>query len=303
MANDQDGVAAFEDAMRHLAMGNLAFARASMSHAAKLHYLPGINTYAYMLEHGVGGRRSREKAIRWLKLAAERGDTAACLQLGAWYTDARHIGDAKFWLSRAGSHPRAVLLWIKLIARSRSCRATERAKRALNFTLNERGQFTPEEREDRNRLFADFRKRNPSHDPTKRARPIFPIRERLAKPPKPGLKGRHREVRLRQIGDLAFDVYHTMADVVSPTKQPSEEYVRRELAKLYGRMSAMRRSPLKPAAELEPGLGIGLEWFRPPFTGAMQNLAGQWLVEFGPAVLALSDRIAQRNGPADKRRI
>lgn len=164
----------YEDALRELARGNHSMARSLMSRSAKLDYLPAISTYATFLEHGIGGKRSMPKAIRWLKTATIRGDSASGLRLAIWFVEAQNFAEAKQYLGIWGfSNSRGALLLAHLFARSRSCRATKKAKFALAYAEN--GQhlsFSKEEREAKLELAADFRKRNPIYGGTTRARPI-----------------------------------------------------------------------------------------------------------------------------------
>lgn len=158
----------YDDGFRELARGNLASARGLMSEAAKLQYVPAIAMYALMLEHGIGGRVSMPKAVHWLTLAAERGDSASSLRLAAWFIERENYAEAKHSLARVFTDPRAALLLAQLYSKSRSCRATTRAKRALDRarSLATGIILWEDERETLRAPSLEFRKRNPTYDPT-----------------------------------------------------------------------------------------------------------------------------------------
>jgi TPR repeat protein len=163
----------YEEALCELAHGNNAAARGLMSRSAKLDYLPAISTYATLLEHGVGGKRSMPKAVRWLKAATKRGDSASSLRLAIWFAEAGNFAEAKQSLALWGyGDSRRALLLAQLLARSRSCRATRAAKRALAIAGNgDHFSLSKEEREALRQLNVEFRKRNPTYGGTTRARP------------------------------------------------------------------------------------------------------------------------------------
>jgi TPR repeat protein len=160
------GRQSYEDGLRELAHCNLARARALISAAAKLEYLPAIAIYALMLEHGIGGRASMAKAVVWLKRAAKAGESASALRLAAWFIENRNYAEAKHSLRSVYRDPRAALLLTQLYSKSRSCRASRRAKAMLVHagSMQHLGVFGEDEQEAYQVLFQEFRKRNPTFD-------------------------------------------------------------------------------------------------------------------------------------------
>lgn len=110
------------------------------------------------------------------------------------------------------------------------------------------------------------------------------------------------------MGKLAFDVYHTLEDVLASERNHSDEYVARELAKLYHRTyyPSYRKWPMPPTREFVAKLGIGLgfelDWLMQPMSDAKIAEAGRWFYAFGPAVKRFSDFV-ERSIPARMRKL
>ena len=101
------------------------------------------------------------------------------------------------------------------------------------------------------------------------------------------------EDTIASLGNLAFDIYHTLEDIRADAKAHSPQYTQRELAKLSGRVFSPEYrypmpNPRRFAAMLEIGLGDELDWLRPPISANVRQQAAAWFDEFGPAVKRFS---------------
>ncbi|MGO4668161.1 tetratricopeptide repeat protein [Bosea sp. 2RAB26] len=157
----RDPASVFAAAMQHLASGRPQIARRMMKRAADAEHRPAISMYGSFVEHGIGGAPNPHKAVLWLKRAASLGDPASCLRLAELRLASGSEAEAKYWLYKAPSHPPALLLLAKLFSRSRSARATARARNALERAVACQELLTDNERASLDLLRAQFRNRTP----------------------------------------------------------------------------------------------------------------------------------------------
>jgi TPR repeat protein len=141
--------------------GDLADARRLMKLAARCGHLPAILEYAYFVEHGIGGKLSVAKSMHWFERAALLGDPSACMRLGRWHFDRGEDAKAKVWLQKV-PHRRASLMLVKLHAKSRSVRSTNRAKRLLSIIRARPEELSDAERAEFAMLDMEFSRRNPN---------------------------------------------------------------------------------------------------------------------------------------------
>lgn len=101
------------------------------------------------------------------------------------------------------------------------------------------------------------------------------------------------------MGQLASDVYHTLEDALATERNHSDDYVTRELVKLYHRTfrPPYRKWPMPPTREFVAKLGIGLDseldWLKPPINDATKLEAARWFYDCGPAVKRFIDFVEQ----------
>jgi len=132
-----------------------------MREAAGQGFLAAIVQYALFVEYGVGGKPAPGKALVWLEKAAALGEATACMRLADRCLARGDVGRAKFWLMKSEPNARAMLMAAGLYARSRSVRATRRAKRLIGLIWRNESMLTAKEKAEFDALKIAFWKRNP----------------------------------------------------------------------------------------------------------------------------------------------